>query len=141
MGPTDGSLWGGESYLDIRLEGELPEASAQDFGSFLERRPTSLRTLVESLDRAAKDPQVKALVVRVGFLPDAGWGKVQELRDAIARYRKSGKPAYAHLEFCGNRSITWRPPARGSTPCPPHPRSPPGGRVMFFRNTLDKLGV
>src|SRR5262245_41630989 len=43
-----GGLWGGDSYLDVRLEGELPEAPSQDLGSLLERRPTSLRTLVDS---------------------------------------------------------------------------------------------
>lgn len=138
-----GSLWGGESYLDIRLEGELPEAPAQDFGSFLERRPTSLRTLVESLDRAAKDPQVKALVVRVGFLPDAGWGKVQELRDGIARFRKSGKPAYAHLEFCGNKEYYLATACSRIYALPTAILQVSGleAEVTFFRNTLDKLGV
>jgi protease-4 len=59
--------------------------------------------LVESLDRAATDSKVTSVVLRVSFLPDVGWGRVQELRDAILRFRKSGKPAYAHLEFCGNK--------------------------------------
>ena len=71
--------------------------------SLFEKRPAPLRVLVESLDRAAGDPKVSSVVLRVSILPDAGWGKVQELRDAIVRFRKSGKPAYAHLEYCGNK--------------------------------------
>ena len=70
--------------------------------SLLERRPPSLRALVESLDRGASDGRVKAAVLRVTDLSDAGWGKVQELRDAVTRFRASGKPAYAHLEMTGN---------------------------------------
>ena len=59
--------------------------------------------LVESLERAAEDPKVGGVLVRVSSLPASGWGQVQELRNAITRFRASGKPAYAHLEFCGNK--------------------------------------
>ena len=59
-------------------------------------------------------------MLRVSFLPDAGWGKVQELRDAITRFRKSGKPAYAHLEFCGQQGVLPR-----HAPAPRSTRSPP----------------
>jgi protease-4 len=97
---------GGESYLALNLTGEVPEIPASEFGSFFESAPPSLRALVESLDRAGTDPKVKAVVLRVSVLPDSGWGKVQELRDAITRFRKSE-----------TRSITWPPLATRSTRC------------------------
>ena len=31
------------------------------------------------------------------------WGKVQEMRDAVLDFRKSGKPVYAYLEYGGDR--------------------------------------
>ena len=31
------------------------------------------------------------------------WGKVQEVRDAMLDFRKSGKPLYAYLEYGGDR--------------------------------------
>src|SRR5688572_2773139 len=80
-GGSSGSSWGSNSYLFLNLQESIPEETPTELGSFLERRPPSLRTLVESLDRAAGDPKVTAVVLRVGFLQDAGWGKVQELRD------------------------------------------------------------
>jgi protease-4 len=134
---------GGDAYLDLDLSGSIPEQPASDLGLFLDARPPSLRALVESLDRGAKDPKVKAAVLRVGSLSDAGWGRVQELRDAVARFRKSGKPAYAHLEMCGNREYYL------ATACSKIFAvrsalllvSGLSAEVTFFKNTLDKLGV
>src|SRR6185436_17244895 len=91
-GNATGGTWSSNNYLYLNLRESIPEESRTEIGSFFERRPPSLRTLVESLDRAAGDPKVTSVVLRVGFLPDAGWGKVQELRDAVVRFRKSGKP-------------------------------------------------
>ena len=143
-GTDGGGFTGGDRYLAFDLRGEIPEPpSASDLSSFFAHRPPTLRTLVESLDRAAGDAKVKAVVLRVGFLPDAGWGKVQELRDAIIRFRKSGKPAYAHLEFCGNKEYYL------ATACDKIYAIPTGlldvtglsTETTFLRGTLDKLGV
>jgi len=135
--------WSSDSYLYLRLEGAIPEEPPADFGSFLEKRPASLRTLMQSLDRAADDPKVRAVVVRVSVLPDSGWGKVQELRDAITRFRKSGKPAYAHLEVCGNKEYYLATACTKIYAVPTALLEVTGlhSEVMFFRNTLDKLGV
>jgi len=142
-GSKGGVTWTADNYLYLRLEGEVPEQPSGDFGSFLEKRPASLRTLMESLDRAASDPKVRAVVVRVSVLPDSGWGKVQELRDAITRFRKSGKPAYAHLEIGGNKEYYLATACTKIYAVPTALLDVTGleSEVMFFRNTLDKLGV
>jgi protease IV len=143
-GPAStGVAFGGASYLDLRLQGEVPEApAASDLGSFLERRPTSLRTFVESLDRSASDPNVKAVVLRVSFL-GTGWGRVQELRAAVQRFRKSGKPAYAHIEFCGNKEYYLASACTRIYAVPTAILQVSGlaAEVTFFRKTLDKLGI
>lgn len=138
-----GPAWGADNYLYLNLQGEVPEQPPSQLGSFLERRPPSLRTLIESLDRAASDPNVAAVMIRVSFLPDSGWGKVQELRDAIGRYRRSGKPAYAHLEFCGNREYYLATACNKIYAVPTALLNITGlaAEVTFFRGSLDKLGV
>jgi protease IV len=140
---SKGVTWTADNYLYLRLEGEVPEQPPGDFGSFLEKRPASLRTLMQSLDRAASDPKVRAVVVRVSLLPDSGWGKVQELRDAITRFRKSGKPAYAHLEITGNKEYYLATACTKIYAVPTALLDVTGleSEVTFFRNTLDKLGV
>jgi protease IV len=137
------STWAGKSYLYLNLDREIPEQPPVELPSFFERRPPTLRTLVESIDRAGEDSKVDALVLRVSMLPDAGWGKVQELRDAILRFRKSGKPAYAHLEFAGNKEYYLATACSKIYAVPNAILDVSGLRseTMFFANTLEKLGV
>ena len=58
------SLSGGKSYLVLDVEGSFPEQTSADINSLFERRPPPLRALIESLDRAARDPAVAGAVVR-----------------------------------------------------------------------------
>ena len=142
-GGTVGPALSGKSYLAVDLEGNIPEQPASDLGSFFESRPPSLRALIESFDRAASDPGVAAVVVRVGMLPDAGWAKVQELRGAILRFRRSGKPAYAHVEFCSNKEYYLATACSKIYAVPSAILDVSGlaAEITFLRGTLDKLGV
>ena len=142
-GGGGGPRLSGTSYLALDLSGPVPEDAPTDLGNFLERRPPTLRTLVESIDRAAADSNVKGLVVRVSSLPASGWGQVQELRDAITRFRASNKPAYAHLEFCGNKEYYLASACTKVYAVPTALLDVTGleAEVTFFRGTLDKLGV
>jgi protease-4 len=141
---SHGGQLSGNNYLYVRVEGDVPEQPPpSDLEALFERRPPSLRGLVESIDKAAHDTKVSGLLLRVGVLDDAGWAKVQELRDAVARFRKSGKPAYAHLEFCGNKEYFL---AAACTKIFAVPTALVGvsgleAEVTFLRNTLDKVGV
>jgi protease-4 len=140
---TDSSSWSASGgYLNLNLRGEIPEQPPAELPSLFERRPPPIRVLVESLDRAAADPKVTSMVLRVSSL-DAGWGRVQELRDAILRFRKSGKPAYAHLEFCGNREYYLATACTKIYAVPTAIMDITGLRseTVFFANTLKKVGV
>jgi len=64
---------------------------------FIGTQPT-LRSVIDTLRKAAVDRRVKSVVI----VPRGGaalWGKVQEVRDAILEFRKSGKPIIAYLEY------------------------------------------
>jgi len=133
---------GSSSYLALDLEGEVPEEPRSGLTGFFETSAPSLRALVEAVDRGAGDPQVKGLVLRVGPL-DAGWGRVEELRDALVRFRTSGKPSWAHLESAGNLEYYL---ATGCSKIAAAPTalldvSGLAAEVTFFRGTLDKVGI
>jgi protease IV len=142
-GAEGGSWTSNNGYLYLNLHDEIPEQPPAELPSLFERRPAPLRVLVESLDRAAADPKVTAVVLRVSILPDAGWAKVQELRDAIVRYRKSGKPAYAHLEFCSNKEYYLASACTKVYAVPTAILDVTGLRseTTFFAGTLKKLGM
>jgi protease-4 len=133
---------GGSGYLVLELSGDMPEEPSSGLSGLLEGRAPSIRALVEAVDRARRDPAVKGLFLRVGSV-DTGWARVQELRDALVRFRRSGKPSWAHLEFGGNREYFL------ATGCAKVAASPTAmldvsglaAEVTFYRGTLDKLGV
>lgn len=133
---------GGRIYLSLDVQGELPERPPHTWSGLLDTPRPSLRGLVESIDRAAADPRVKGLVLSVGSV-SAGWGRVQELRDALLRFRATGKPSWAHLEFAGNREYYLATGCERIAAAPTALLNVSGlaADVMFLRGTLDKVGV
>src|SRR6476659_2237959 len=79
----------------LTLKDDLPESGATA-GPFSEVR-LDLREAVSRLAKAAKDESVSGIVLDIQS-PRIGRGKVEELRGAISRFRKSGKKAYAMLD-------------------------------------------
>ncbi len=129
-------------YLSLEVDGDMPEESASGLSGLFESRPPSIRGLVDAVDRAGRDPAVKGLLLRVGSV-GTGWARVEELRDALVRFRRSGKPSWAHLEFAGNREYFL------ATGCAKVAASPTAmldvsglaAEVSFYKGTLDKVGV
>src|SRR6185503_18575913 len=102
----------------------------------------SLTDLVTQLKKAKVDNRIKAIVLDIDMF-GAGWGKSEEIRDAIADYRTSGKPIYAYMEYATDKEYFV------ATACDKIYLAPPGelfinglaADVMFFRGSLDKLGI
>ncbi len=82
------------TVVRFSLSGEYPEGPS-DEGLFGDMQP-SLGKLIERLDEAKADKDVRAVWLRIEDL-ELGRGKVNEVRAAIARVRKAGKPVYAEL--------------------------------------------
>ena len=100
------SMLGGKSLpsqivLEIDFEQGVIESVPDDFAAslMLEGVP-ELRDLVDAIDKGAEDRRVKGLVARIGG-GGMGLAHLQELRDAVIRFRESGKPAYAYAETFG----------------------------------------
>jgi protease-4 len=62
----------------------------------------SLTGLVMQFKKAKVDKRIKAIILDVN-MSGVGWGKAEEIRDAIADFRSSGKPVYAYMEFGLNK--------------------------------------
>jgi len=128
------------SVAEISLVGTYPEGPTQP-GLFSELQP-SLDDMVRRIDTAASDEDVSALVLRIGSLY-VGSGQVNELRDAIARVRKSGKPVYATFEMAESGQYLVAAAADEVLMPPSGMLLLPGVRMemMFFKGLLDKVGV
>jgi protease IV len=91
----------GDAVLSVNLEQSVIESVPDDtLARAMLGDQLILRDLVESIDRAADDDRVKALVARIGGASQ-GTAAVQEIRQAVLRFRESGKPAIAYAETIG----------------------------------------
>lgn len=89
------------AVLTLDLDRRLAEKRGSGALSLIDGdRAPSLRTVIETLDRAAKDHRVKGLVARIGG-GSLGLAQTQELRAAIKRFRDAGKFAYATSDSIG----------------------------------------
>jgi protease IV len=92
----------GPLILELDLTDGIADGPPQDpVAALLTIRRTRLPDLLDGLQRAAADDRVRALVVKVGG-SRIGLAKVQELRDAILDFRRSGKLAVAWSESFGD---------------------------------------
>jgi protease-4 len=132
------------SVLDLRVEGDLAEATADSvLDSLMSSRRVSARALVESLRKARVDRRITAVVVSPRNLTSAYWGRLQEVRDAIADFRKSGKKTFAHLEYGGDREYFVATACDRVFLLPTSPLDLSGlaTYALFLRGTLDKIGA
>jgi protease-4 len=89
------------TILEIDFEKPTIEAMPEDpIAEMMLKGHQPIRDIVEALDKAADDRRVKALVARVGA-GGMAMAHIQDVRDAVIRFRQSGKPAYAFAESFG----------------------------------------
>src|SRR6201989_3238651 len=93
------------SVLVVNVEGSLPDYTNADpiSARFFGAETNSLSNLLLQLRKANADKRVGAVLLDVGSL-GAGWAKAEEIRDAVADFRKSGKPVYAYMEYGDDKS-------------------------------------
>lgn len=82
-------------WAEIEISGALPEAPTVP-GLFAEMQE-SLLDAVKRLDKAAEDKKLHGVLLKIKDV-QIGWGKLHELRTAIARVRAQGKKTVAWLE-------------------------------------------
>ena len=132
------------STLVLALDGEIPERAPVEFPLPLwgaQNRPTVANVWM-TLKMAAADERINAVLLAPRSI-DAGWGKLEEIRAALEQFRKSGKPLWAFLRSPGTREYYLATAAERIYLAPEDPVMVKGLRaeMMYFRGTLDKLGV
>ena len=131
------------SVLTLRISGALPDYVPDDpFRRIFGAQPQSLGSLLAQFRKAKVDKRISAVMLDID-MSEAGWAKSEEIRGAIQDFRSSGKPVYAYMEMGLNKDYYI------ATACDKIFVPPPGelftiglaADVMFFRGSLDKLGV
>lgn len=134
--------------LTLNLNGGLIDGPSEDaLSRLLVGSKTTLRDVVEALERAGGDARVKGLYVRLGD-DSLGLAKVQQVRDAVRAFRAKGKFAIAFAESFGELGPGTRPYylATAFDEVWLQPLGDVGltglrAEVPFVRGALDRLGV
>ena len=131
--------------LILRMGGELVETPANDV---LEQvtgggRSQTVRGYVEALRRAKNDARIESVLIVPSHFDSPYWGKIQELRDAILDFRKSGKRVSAYLEYGGDREYYLATATDRIYLLPTSGVDLKGVATydLFLKGTLDKIGT
>lgn len=84
----------------IKLSGSLDESPVAD--SLFGPPGENLRMKLDRIRKAAKDERIKGLYLDIKSL-SIGFGKLNELRTAIAEFRATGKKAFVYAEELGTK--------------------------------------
>lgn len=132
------------SVLVLNISGDLPDYIPEDplARSFGIGQQQSFTGLLTQLRKAKADNRIGAVLLEIGF-PGIGWGKADELRDAIKDLRTSGKPVYAYMQMGMNRDYYIATAAEKIFLPPPGDLWVQGfaAEAMFYKGSLDKLGI
>jgi protease-4 len=131
------------SEATLHLEIDAPFAEIEPISLLSPFTTTqTLRSTVDTIRKAKTDARIKTLVIR----PQASgalWGQLQEVRAALVDFRQSGKPITAFLEYAGAQEYYLASAADRVVMMPGGVLNLTGVATyeLFFRGTLDKLGV
>ena len=138
-----------DGVLNLALNGSLveqaskPSATALLSGQGDRVHQYQLRDLVAALDAAREDDRVKGVALDLDGFLGGGEAAVADLGAAVSRVKASGKPVIAYAtgytddgyQLAAHASEIWLSPL-GTVAI-----AGPGGKNLYFKGLLDKLGV
>jgi protease-4 len=132
------------SVLVLKVSGSLPDYAPENSTERLLgiSQPQSFTSLLTQLRKAKVDNRIGGVLLDIDF-PGIGWGKAEELREAIKDFRASGKPIYSYMEIGMNKEY-YIASATEKIFIPPAGDLYINGfaaEAMFYKGTLDKLGI
>jgi len=132
------------STLVLDLEGDVPERLPAEIPIPILQSQTSLSVeqVWDTFRRAATDSRIRGVLFEPHGL-DIGWGKMEEIHDEIVQFKKSGKPIITYLRNPTAREYYLASATDKIFLSPEDSLDVKGLAVesMFFKQTLDKLGV
>ena len=134
-----------ESTLVLRPAGSLRETMADDLvGQIVGGSDDdTVSAFIASLKLAKRDARIANVLLQPSTLDLPYWAKVQELRDAILDFRKSGKQVVAYLEYGGDREYYLASAADRVFLLPSSPLDLTGvaSYEVFLRGLFDRFGA
>ncbi len=139
-------LGGGDEFVDLAISGNLVDERGgfAIFGS----KGTSVQEILRGLRRAERDDEIAGVLLTIRGLNTGIVGNIsamlQELREGINRFRKTGKVVVAYLEEGGTASELYLASAADAVIMPPTAMImglSVAVEIKRYRETLKKVGI
>lgn len=132
-------------YLDLSREIVEQPASLDIMAKLTNDSPSAdvLYNIIDAIDAAADDDRIKGIFIDANG-SSAGTAQRKAIIDALRRFKKSGKWIYSYGDVYSQGDYYIAASASDSlyiNPLASVDIHGLGGRMMFFKNLLDKIGV
>jgi protease IV len=136
------------TILKLKLDNQIVERSEKnpfeglDFNGFGSPKQDGLAEIVENLNKAKDDPNIKGVYLELSIIPSR-LGSIQEIRSALADFKQSGKFVVVYSDYMGQSAYYLATVADKIYLNPQGSIDFMGARaeLMFLKGTLDKLGI
>jgi len=135
------------SILEIEIKNRIVEndddnpfamilAGGADFSS------TSIVKIRQALDKAKNDDKINGVFLKIGFF-EGGFASLQEIRQQISEFKKSGKFVYAYADIIDEKGYYLASAADSVflNPAGDFFLNGFSSQIMYLKDALDKMGV
>jgi protease-4 len=102
-----------------------------------------LNEILRNISKASSDDKIKGILIENGLLP-SGWATTGEIRNALLKFRESGKFVISYSDYVLTQQCYYLSSAADKIYINPGSMvefKGLSGEVMFYKKALDKLGV
>ncbi|MFO7620988.1 MAG: signal peptide peptidase SppA, partial [Bacteroidales bacterium] len=137
------------TVLVLKAGVQIPDRTSQnpfagfDFVNMSLTPATGLNDILKNIEKASSDKKITGILIENGVMP-AGWATTGEIREALVRFRESGKFVIAWADYVMSQEGYYLSTSADRIFVSPGATidfKGLSGEVMFYRKALEKLGV
>src|SRR5664279_3890521 len=137
------------SILVIKAGASIPDRGDQnplsgiDFVNLTLNYTPGLNEILHNIEKAANDNKIKGILIENGLVP-GGWATTEEIRNAVQKFRESGKFVISYSDYILTQECYYLATAANKIYINPGSMVEFKGLssdVIFFKKALEKIGV
>lgn len=139
------------SILSINLNAPIYDREVEDLNSLSTdifsteiATPIGLTEFIEVVNKAKQDENIKAIFLELSLLQTNGWATVEEMRQALADFKTSGKKVYAYSDMFATQNAYYLASIADKiylNPAGNLSLTGLGAEVMYFKDLFDKFDI
>ncbi len=140
---SDNSILVLKAGVPIPDRGDQNPLSGIDLFNMSLTPSTGLNDILHDIEKAKADVKIKGILIENGLL-SSGWATTEEIRNALTKFRESGKFVISYSDYVLTQECYYLSTAAGKIYINPGSMVDFKGlssEVMFYKKALDKIGV